>query len=162
MVGLQTTRLESRCVNYYRVILDFTSREGKNTLWFYSLVVRNLLQVKVQNSNDFIAREKVKKPKSEKVPSPKKFLGEVFWCWVWGNRNRHCVPRKFGELWGFFSFLLLMLSTFWTWKLMETFKVFLVKVPPTWQPLTLHPIALKRQHLNKLSLDAIYLSKIHF
>lgn len=61
MVGLQTTRLESRCVNYYRVILDFTSREGKNTLWFYSLVVRNLLQVKVQNSNDFIAREKGKK-----------------------------------------------------------------------------------------------------
>lgn len=46
---------------YYRVTLDFTSGKGKNILWFYSLFVTSLLQVKVQNSNDFIAKEKGQK-----------------------------------------------------------------------------------------------------
>lgn len=79
MVGLQTTRLESAWVNCYKVTLDFTSRKGKNTLWFYSLVVRSLLQVKVQNSNDFIAREKgKKKPRVKKYLALKNFWVKFF------------------------------------------------------------------------------------
>lgn len=100
---------------YYRVTLDFTSGKGKNILWFYSLFVTSLLQVKVQNSNDFIAKEKVKRPRSEKVPSLKN-LWVKFFDTESGGIEVDIVFKGNLETLRVFFFSLLMLSYCWTWK----------------------------------------------